>query len=411
MTFAPFAADKDETPSAPHGESMPEATIRDVARRAQLSVATVSRALNGFDNVSEQARERVAEAVRELGYVPHAGARSLSLARTNAIGVVLPDLHGEFFSEIVRGMDREASRRGYLLLLSNLHAGSRAGDAGACGRCAAASTDLIVMAPHLAAEELAAALPPGFPSILINTRDAAAHAAGDPPRQCRRRARGRRPSGRARPQAARPHRRPRREYRRARSARRHFAMPARSAGVDLRDRARRFRGGIGRGGDRRSCSSAGTSSTRVFAANDNMAIGALQALRARGLARARRRRGRRLRRHPARAPSRADDRPGAHRRAWRARAGAAVGVDGEERRRRATSSTRPSSSSATTDRAGELQVMELGRRELLKGSSLLFASSGAPGSACHAASQLSAKPLPAFYEDIESGPSAGSGTR
>ena len=62
--------------------------------------------------------------MRELGYVPHAGARSLSLAKTNAIGVVLPDFHGEFFSEIVRGMDREASRHGYMLLLSNVHAGS-----------------------------------------------------------------------------------------------------------------------------------------------------------------------------------------------------------------------------------------------------------------------------------------------
>ena len=52
-------------------------------------------------------------------------ARAASALRgPNAIGVVLPDLHGEFFSEIVRGMDREASRRGYLLLLSNLHAGS-----------------------------------------------------------------------------------------------------------------------------------------------------------------------------------------------------------------------------------------------------------------------------------------------
>src|SRR5258708_21511408 len=102
---------------------MAEATIRDVARRAQLSVATVSRALNGIDNVSEQARERISAAVMELGYVPHAGARSLSLSRNNAIGVVLPDLHGEFFSEIVRGMDREASRRGYLLLLTTLHAG------------------------------------------------------------------------------------------------------------------------------------------------------------------------------------------------------------------------------------------------------------------------------------------------
>jgi LacI family transcriptional regulator len=154
----------------PIKEEMPEATIRDVARKAQLSVATVSRALNGLDNVSEQARERVTRAVSELGYVPHAGARSLSLARTNAIGVVLPDLHGEFFSEIVRGLDREASRRGYLLLLSNLHA--RAEQAALALRAMHGRVDgLIVMAPHLAADQLAAALPAGVPSILINTRD------------------------------------------------------------------------------------------------------------------------------------------------------------------------------------------------------------------------------------------------
>jgi len=148
---------------------MAEATIRDVARRAQMSVATVSRALNGFENVSEQARERIAAAVAELGYVPHAGARSLSLARNNAIGVVLPDLHGEFFSEIVRGMDREASRRGYLLLLSTLHAGGE--QATNAMRAMRGRVDgLIVMAPHLSADELSAALPTGLPSILINTR-------------------------------------------------------------------------------------------------------------------------------------------------------------------------------------------------------------------------------------------------
>ncbi len=148
---------------------MPEATIRDVARRAQLSVATVSRVLNGFDNVSERARERVTEAVRALGYVPHAGARSLSLARTNAIGVVLPDLHGEFFSEIVRGMDREASRRGYLLLLSNLH-GSTEQAALALRAMHGRVDGLIVMAPTLTGRDLAAALPSGLPSVLINTR-------------------------------------------------------------------------------------------------------------------------------------------------------------------------------------------------------------------------------------------------
>jgi len=146
---------------------MADATIRDVARRANVSVASVSRALNGLENVSERTRTRVAEAARELGYVPHAGARSLSLARTHAIGVVLPDLHGEFFSEIVRGMDREAFSRGYLLLLSTLHPGHETSVLQALrGRV----DGLIVMAPHLDADDLAAALPKAVPSLLINTR-------------------------------------------------------------------------------------------------------------------------------------------------------------------------------------------------------------------------------------------------
>lgn len=150
---------------------MAHATIRDVARRARVSVASVSRALNGLANVSEATKARVTEAALALGYVPHAGARSLSLARTNAIGVVLPDLHGEFFSEIVRGMDREASRRGYLLLLSNLHSG---GDQAAHALQAMRGRvdGLIVMAPHFSREGLAEALPQGLPSVLINTRDA-----------------------------------------------------------------------------------------------------------------------------------------------------------------------------------------------------------------------------------------------
>ena len=149
---------------------MADATIRDVARRAQVSVASVSRVLNRLENVSEETRARVADAVRELGYVPHAGARSLSLARTNAIGVVLPDFHGEFFSEIVRGMDREASRRGYMLLLSNVHAGNEH-SANAMRAMRGRVDGLIVLAPHLSEEELGDALPAGTPAVLINTRD------------------------------------------------------------------------------------------------------------------------------------------------------------------------------------------------------------------------------------------------
>jgi LacI family transcriptional regulator len=146
---------------------MAEATIRDVARRAEVSVASVSRALNGLDNVRAETRARVVAAAAELGYVPHAGARSLSLARAHAIGVVLPDLHGEFFSECVRGMDREASRRGYLLLLSNMHAD---GDQAAVAlRAMRGRVDgLVVMAPHIGPEALAQTLPQALPAVLIN---------------------------------------------------------------------------------------------------------------------------------------------------------------------------------------------------------------------------------------------------
>jgi LacI family transcriptional regulator len=146
---------------------MGEATIRDVARRAEVSVASVSRALNGLNNVRGETRERIVAAARELGYVPHAGARSLSLARAHAIGVVLPDLHGEFFSECVRGMDREASRRGYLLLLSNMHDDSE--QAAVALRAMRGRVDgLLVMAPHIPLEALEHALPAALPAVLIN---------------------------------------------------------------------------------------------------------------------------------------------------------------------------------------------------------------------------------------------------
>ncbi|MHA6720307.1 LacI family DNA-binding transcriptional regulator [Sphingomonas sp. RS6] len=170
---SPIGPERDETGTAlAAGRNlMGEATIRDVARRAQVSVASVSRALNGLSNVRGETRERILEAAAELGYVPHAGARSLSLSRAHSIGVVLPDLHGEFFSECVRGMDREASKRGYLLLLSNLHADGE--QAMKALRAMRGRVDgLLVMAPHIAPNALAQALPPALPAVLINCPNA-----------------------------------------------------------------------------------------------------------------------------------------------------------------------------------------------------------------------------------------------
>lgn len=147
---------------------MAEATIRDVARLAGVSVASVSRALNGRENVTALLREKVEAVARQLSYVPHAGARSLSMARSHTIGVVLPDLHGEFFSEIVRGMDREASSRGLHLILSNQH--GQGDDAAQVLRAMRGRVDgLIVMAPELLESVLTDILPPSLPAVLINS--------------------------------------------------------------------------------------------------------------------------------------------------------------------------------------------------------------------------------------------------
>src|SRR5438552_1253595 len=96
-------------------------TIKDVARAAGVSVATVSRAHNNSRLVTEATRRRVRTVADRLGYAPNAAARSLSTSRTSTIGVLLPDLYGEFYSELIRGIDQMAQRHGYHLLVASSH--------------------------------------------------------------------------------------------------------------------------------------------------------------------------------------------------------------------------------------------------------------------------------------------------
>ncbi|HXH37264.1 MAG TPA: LacI family DNA-binding transcriptional regulator, partial [Thermoanaerobaculia bacterium] len=96
-------------------------TIHDVAARAGVSVATVSRVLNGKELVREETSRTVRAAVKSLRYVPNVAARSLSIRRSQTIGVVLPDVHGEFFSEVIRGIDLAARAAGYHILVSGSH--------------------------------------------------------------------------------------------------------------------------------------------------------------------------------------------------------------------------------------------------------------------------------------------------
>lgn len=155
---------------------MPTATIRDVARTASVSVASASRAINGHAGVTPATRTSVLEAAAALNYVPHLGARSLSTRRSNTIGVVLPDLFGEFFSEIIRGIDYAAHRRGLQLLLSNMHCSTQ--ETAAALRAMRGRVDgLLVMSPQLDAAFLSHNLPKGLPAVVMNGRiDGARHA-------------------------------------------------------------------------------------------------------------------------------------------------------------------------------------------------------------------------------------------
>jgi LacI family transcriptional regulator len=98
------------------------ATIRDVARLADVSIATVSRVFNGSTRVSDQTRHHVRSIAARVGYWPNTAARSLTTSRTSTLGVLLPDLYGEFYSEVIRGIDQAARRDGYQILISGSHA-------------------------------------------------------------------------------------------------------------------------------------------------------------------------------------------------------------------------------------------------------------------------------------------------
>ena len=75
--------------------------IKDVAREANVSVATVSRVLNNVPLVNEETKKRVQEAIKKTGYKPNAIARSLKMQKTNTFGIMIPDITGPYYTEIV----------------------------------------------------------------------------------------------------------------------------------------------------------------------------------------------------------------------------------------------------------------------------------------------------------------------
>lgn len=122
MSTSEMAAEPPEQLPDRPGERQPDRPldrpgIVDVARRAGVSVATVSRALRGLPNVSRDTRTRVLTAADELGYSASPLASGLATGRMRAVGVVLPFAGGWFFAEVVRGIEQVLRRHDYDLVL------------------------------------------------------------------------------------------------------------------------------------------------------------------------------------------------------------------------------------------------------------------------------------------------------
>lgn len=96
---------------------MTRATVRDVARSAGVSVATVSRVLSGAKRVSPEARQRVEDAIAVLRYSPSSAAQTLRMSKTLALGLVLPGLENPFFPSLIEQAARVAERAGYTLTI------------------------------------------------------------------------------------------------------------------------------------------------------------------------------------------------------------------------------------------------------------------------------------------------------
>jgi LacI family transcriptional regulator len=95
------------------------ATIKDVARLAGVSIATVSATLNGTARVSESRSKRVWDAVRSSGYTPHGIARSLRTGHTRAIGLIVGDILNPFFTSLCKAIEARASEAGYIVIMLN----------------------------------------------------------------------------------------------------------------------------------------------------------------------------------------------------------------------------------------------------------------------------------------------------
>jgi DNA-binding LacI/PurR family transcriptional regulator len=141
-------------------------TIRDVAQQAGVSVATVSRYINRNAPVSPEVSERLEQVMSELKYVPHAAARNLASRKTRVIGLLLNNLHNDFFVPLLNGVEAVIRKKGYNLIVATYHADIRRETNPPIGPH---NTDgLLVFSDGLLDDDLVRLYESGFPMVLVH---------------------------------------------------------------------------------------------------------------------------------------------------------------------------------------------------------------------------------------------------
>ncbi|MGI5440505.1 LacI family DNA-binding transcriptional regulator [Streptomyces shenzhenensis] len=146
------------------------ASIRDVARLAQVSTATVVRVLNGGATVSPARTERVMKAVAELDYVTNGVAASLSRGSTRLLGLLVSDIANPFTAQVARGLEDEAVRHGYQVLIASSDF-DREREAAMLASFARRTVDAVaLLSADGATESVSRLVRSGMPTVFVDRR-------------------------------------------------------------------------------------------------------------------------------------------------------------------------------------------------------------------------------------------------
>ncbi len=147
-------------------------SLKDVAARAGVSARTVSNVVNGSARVAAQTRQRVQEAIDELGYRPNLAARSLRAGRTGIIGLAIPELHSPYFGELAGLLVDEARRRSWTVIIEQTRGNAEFERRLLTGDSGRVMDGLIISPWALSADELTATAHTSLPIVLLGERSA-----------------------------------------------------------------------------------------------------------------------------------------------------------------------------------------------------------------------------------------------